>query len=90
MAPRFKTEELVNLYVQGLRTIVREVVAHQVSRLPDEGRGSLPVERQISFAICRSQRVFLQDRTKMGKSPSESKTNTLTKAVMLVPPQVAA
>lgn len=79
--------ELVNYYVEALRTSVREMEAHQVRSSPEEERSSITAVRQITAPMGHSERELLKDRANLDNSPSDTKRKAPTKAVMLLPPK---
>lgn len=84
----FGRHELVNYYVQGLNTAVREVVAQQVRQMGTEDQASLSAVRQVASAVGRSQRALMSGQSNEDRSPMDdkSKVRRAKKTVLLTPP----
>lgn len=57
----------MNYCTQYLRTVVREIVSHQVLPMPREETGSLSAVRRVAVSVGWSQRALLNKREIVGK-----------------------
>lgn len=86
MTSRIITGRVFKFYVHGMRTVVRDMVAHQVRQLPKVYQINISAVRQVAVAVRSSQRALLFDVDKKEKTPIKRKmTRVLSKILMVIP-----
>lgn len=83
----FSKDELVNFYLQGFRTSIREMVGHQVCDMTQEDRQSLSAVRQLACAVGRSRRALISKGRQMLRPPTDAneRPKRAFKPVMMMP-----